>query len=82
MPPKALNKTDVDDILCEFLPKEFSKETKLSILNDTGFKSKNMSFKFNYDQLTEVASTIDITLDYKLMVIHAKNCVDSLKNIW
>ncbi len=82
MPPKALNKTDVDDILCELLPKDLTKETKLAIINDTGFKNKNMSFKFNYDQLSDVAGSLDITQDYRLMVIYAKQCVDSLKNVW
>lgn len=81
MPPK-LNKTSVDDILCELLPKDLSKETKLAIINDTNFKNKNISFSFNYDQLNEVGSTLDITQDYHRIIIHAKNCIDSLKNIW
>lgn len=82
MPPKALNKTSVDDILCELLPKDLSKETKLAIINDSNFKNKNNSFSFNYDQLSEVGSTLDTTQDYRRIIIHAKNCLDSMKNVW
>ena len=82
MPPKAFNKTSVDDILCDLLPKDLSKETKLAIINDSNFKNKNISFGFNYDQLSAVGGTLDVTQDYHRIIIHAKNCLDSLKNVW
>lgn len=83
MPPKAaMDKTNVDDLLCLFLPKDLSKEAKLAIINDANFKSKNIAYEFNYNQLTDVASTLGITNDYGLMVFHANQCIEALKNIW
>ena len=82
MPPKAMNKTDIDDLLCELMPKDLSKGAKLSIINDVNLKSKNIAYEHNYNQLTEVASTIDITLDYRSLVINASQCVESIKNIF
>ena len=61
---------------------DLSKGAKLSIINDVNLKSKNIAYEHNYNQLTEVASTIDITQDFALMVIHANLCIDALKNIW
>lgn len=82
MPPKAMNKTDIDDLLCEIMPINLSKSSKLALINDTTLKSKNIAFEHNYNQLSDVASTIDITLDYKLMVTHAYNCIESIKNMF
>ena len=82
MPPKAMNKTSIDDMLCELMPKDLSKAAKLSLLNDTTLKGKNIAFEHNYNALSDVASSIDITQDYGLMVIHAYNCIEALKNVF
>ena len=82
MPPKAMNKTDIDDLLCELMPQDLSKATKLALINDANLKSKNVAFDHKYNQLTDVSSTIDITLDYRSLVINASQCVESIKNIF
>lgn len=82
MPPKAMDKNAVDDMLCELMPKDLSKASKMTILNDTTLKGKNMAFEYNYNQLSDVASSIDITNDYALMAIHAYQCIESLKSVF
>lgn len=81
MPPKAMDKTMVDDLLCDLMPKKLSKATRLALINDTDLRTNNVALNYNYNQLNDVASTIDITLDFKSLAIHACNCIESLKNI-
>ena len=82
MPPKAMDKTAIDDLLCELMPKDLSKAAKLSLINDTTLKGKNIAFEHNYNQLSDVASSLDITNDYGLMVIHAYQCMEALKSVF
>lgn len=82
MPPKAMEKTEIDDMLCELMPKGLSKNAKLAMLNDPDLKAKNVAFEYNLRQLNDVGASVDITNDYGLMVIYATQCIEALKNIW
>lgn len=80
MPPKAMEQTDIDDLLCELMPKELSKNAKIALINDA--KIKSLGFGHNYQQLTDTGAAIDITNDYALMVLYANFCIDALKTMW
>lgn len=79
MPPKALEKTKIDHILASLISSDLSDTVKLSIINDTNLKTKNMAFNHNYQKLIETGESIDLTEDYESFVIYLLNCVSSLK---
>jgi hypothetical protein len=82
MPPKAIEQTEIDDLLCDMMPKGLSKSAKLSLINDQELRRMNTAFDFNYKQLTEIGASIDITNDYALMARHAILCIETLKEMW
>lgn len=79
MPPKAIEKSKIDNILASLISSDLSDPIKLSIINDTNLRTKNMAFNHNYQKLIETGETIDLTEDYSSFITYLLNCVSCLK---
>lgn len=74
-----MDQTAINTLLCSLLPASVSDSLKLALINDQTFKNQNGAFVYNYDQLINIGSSIDITGDYVLLVTYCVNCLNCLK---